>query len=194
MAATPGSRGRAQSSGRGDHPDTAGLGVIVLPQRQPVLLAKQVSSVDNLAKGRLTVGIDVGYVGPELRALADQGSRADEYLAVMRTLWTEPEPSFHGVSCPSPACSSSHHPGAAAPSADCHRRALQAACRRAVTTAGWYGVYLDLKQTAAGPARRRSARSNGSWTRSCPRACPSRRWSARRGRPARQRKLTSSGL
>jgi alkanesulfonate monooxygenase SsuD/methylene tetrahydromethanopterin reductase-like flavin-dependent oxidoreductase (luciferase family) len=77
-----------------------GFGVIVLPQRQPVLLAKQLSSIDILAKGRLTVGIGVGYVEPELRAmgvsLADRGARTDEYLAVMRTLWTEPAPSFEG--------------------------------------------------------------------------------------------------
>jgi alkanesulfonate monooxygenase SsuD/methylene tetrahydromethanopterin reductase-like flavin-dependent oxidoreductase (luciferase family) len=42
-----------------------GFGVIVLPQRQPVLLAKQLSSIDILSNGRLTVG--VGYVEPELR-------------------------------------------------------------------------------------------------------------------------------
>src|SRR6266498_6026452 len=56
-----------------------GFGVIVLPQRQPVLLARQLSSIDILSKGRLTVGIGVGYVEPELRAmgvsLADRGAR-----------------------------------------------------------------------------------------------------------------------
>src|SRR5579859_2888366 len=74
-----------------------GFGVLVLPQRQPVLLAKQLSSIDILSGGRLTVGIGVGYVEPELRALgvslADRGARTDEYLAAMRTLWTEAEPS-----------------------------------------------------------------------------------------------------
>src|SRR6266536_2069995 len=76
------------------------FGVIVLPQRQPVLLAKQLASIDVLSKGRLTVGIGVGYVEPELRALgvslADRGARTDEYLAVMRALWDEPTPSFEG--------------------------------------------------------------------------------------------------
>src|ERR1041385_6207758 len=45
------------------------FGVLVLPQRQPVLLAKQVASIDNLARGRLILGVGVGYVEPELRAL-----------------------------------------------------------------------------------------------------------------------------
>jgi probable F420-dependent oxidoreductase len=77
-----------------------GIGVIVLPQRQPVLLAKQLTSVDVLSGGRLIVGIGVGYLEPEFRALgvslADRGARTDEYLAVMRTLWTDPAPAFEG--------------------------------------------------------------------------------------------------
>jgi probable F420-dependent oxidoreductase len=130
-----------------------GFGVLVLPQRQPVLLAKQLSSIDVLAKGRLTVGIGVGYVEPELRALgvslADRGARTDEYLAAMRTLWTEPEPSFEGrfvsfagvfqrpwpVQRPHPPIVVGGHSAAA--------------FRRAATTAnGWYGVYLDVEQAA----------------------------------------------
>ncbi len=130
-----------------------GFGVIVLPQRQPVLLAKQLSSIDTLAKGRLTIGIGVGYVEPELRAmgvsLADRGARTDEYLAAMRTLWTEPAPSFDGrfvsfagvfqrpqpVQRPHPPIVVGGHSAAA--------------YRRAVTTGnGWYGVYLDVEKTA----------------------------------------------
>jgi probable F420-dependent oxidoreductase len=130
-----------------------GFGVIVLPQRQPVLLAKQLSSIDILAKGRLTVGIGVGYVEPELRAmgvsLADRGARTDEYLAAMRTLWTQPVPSFEGrfvsfagvFQRPQPV-QRPHPPivvGGHSP----------AAYRRAATTGnGWYGVYLDVEQTA----------------------------------------------
>jgi probable F420-dependent oxidoreductase len=138
-----------------------GFGVIVLPQRQPVLLAKQLSSIDILAKGRLTVGIGVGYVEPELRAmgvsLADRGARTDEYLAAMRTLWTEPAPSFRGrfvsftgvfqrprpVQRPHPPIVVGGHSAAA--------------YRRAVTNAnGWYGVYLDVEQTARALSRLRN--------------------------------------
>ena len=130
-----------------------GFGVIVLPQRQPVLLAKQLSSIDILSKGRLTVGIGVGYVEPELHALgvslADRGARTDEYLAAMRTLWTEPAPSFEGrfvsfdgvFQRPQPV--QRPHPPIVVGG---HSPAAQ---RRAVTSAnGWYGVYLDVEQTA----------------------------------------------
>jgi hypothetical protein len=76
------------------------IGMIVLPQRQPVLLAKQLSTIDTLSKGRLIVGVGVGYVEPELRALGaslgDRSARTDEYLAAMRALWAEPVPSFAG--------------------------------------------------------------------------------------------------
>src|SRR2546430_783718 len=79
-----------------------GVGVIVLPQRQPVLLAKQLSSIDVLSKGRLVVGIGAGYVERELRALgaslADRGARTDEYLAAIRALWADggKPPAFDG--------------------------------------------------------------------------------------------------
>jgi len=77
-----------------------GLGVIILPQRQPVLLAKQLTSVDVLSGGRLMVGLGVGYLEAELRALgatlAERGARMDESIAAMKVLWDEPMPSFEG--------------------------------------------------------------------------------------------------
>lgn len=128
-------------------------GVIVLPQRQPVLLAKQLASLDALSQGRLSVGIGVGYVEPELRALgaslADRGARTDEYLAAMRALWDEPAPAFDGrfvsfdgvLQRPRPV-QRPHPPiiiGAQTP----------AGRRRAVEQGnGWYGWELDLVQTA----------------------------------------------
>src|SRR4051794_19027035 len=76
------------------------VGVIVLPQRQPVLLAKQLSTLDVLSKGRLIVGLGAGYVEAELQALgatlAERGARMDEHLAAMRALWDEPAPTFEG--------------------------------------------------------------------------------------------------
>jgi probable F420-dependent oxidoreductase len=127
------------------------IGVIVLPQRQPVLLAKQLSTLDVLSSGRLIAGIGVGYVEAELTALgaslADRGARADEYLAAMRALWDEPAPSFagHYVSFadvfqrprpfqrPHPPIVIGGHSSAA------YRRAVEAGN-------GWHGWDLDIKQ------------------------------------------------
>ncbi len=141
-----------------------GFGLIVLPQRQPVLLAKQLSSIDFLSGGRLTVGIGVGWVEPELNALgvsmAERAARTDEYLAAMRVLWDEPTPSFTGqfvsfagvIQRPRPA-QRPHPPiviGGHAP----------AALRRAVRSGnGWYGWDLDVEQTAAALADLSSAES-----------------------------------
>jgi len=69
------------------------VGVLVLPQRQPVLLAKQLTSIDLLSRGRLIVGIGVGYVESELNAfgvtLAQRATRTDEHLDEMLTRWNE---------------------------------------------------------------------------------------------------------
>jgi probable F420-dependent oxidoreductase len=77
-----------------------GLGVIILPQRQPVLLAKQLTSVDVLSGGRLLVGLGVGYLEAELAALgstlAERGARMDESIAAMKALWDEAPPRFAG--------------------------------------------------------------------------------------------------
>jgi probable F420-dependent oxidoreductase len=139
-----------------------GIGVIVLPQRQPVLLAKQLTSVDVLSGGRLIVGIGVGYVEPEFRALgvslADRGARTDEYLAVMRTLWTEPAPSFEGrfvsfdgVYQQPPPHQRPHPPIVVGGNSS-------AAFRRAVRVGnGWHAAYLDVAQTAEALAGLRKA-------------------------------------
>ena len=75
-------------------------GIIELPLHQPVLLAKQLASLDRVAGGRLAVGVGVGYLAAEFTALGvpldERASRTDEYLAAMRALWTMDVPEFHG--------------------------------------------------------------------------------------------------
>jgi probable F420-dependent oxidoreductase len=77
-----------------------GTGIIILPQRNPLVLAKQVATLDVLSRGRLILGLGVGYLEPEFRAigvpLADRGTRSDEYLAAMRHLWADEAPAFEG--------------------------------------------------------------------------------------------------
>jgi probable F420-dependent oxidoreductase len=129
-----------------------GTGVVILPQRQALVLAKQLASLDVLSGGRLVFGLGVGWCEPEMRAVgvsfADRGRIADEYLAAMRAAWTQPKPSFTGrfvafdgvqamprpVQTPTPRIVVG---GRTAP-----------AFRRAVTQGhGWYGYGLDLPTT-----------------------------------------------
>jgi probable F420-dependent oxidoreductase len=139
-----------------------GVGVLVLPQRQPVLLAKQLSSIDILSRGRLTVGIGVGYVEGELKALgtplAERGPRTDEYIAALRALWEGAAAHYTGrfvafdsiVQQPRPV-QRPHPPiviGGHSPAA--FRRA-------ALEGDGWYGWQLGLDETAQSLARLRAA-------------------------------------
>jgi probable F420-dependent oxidoreductase len=75
-------------------------GIVILPQRNPVVLAKELASVDVLSRGRLIFGLGAGYLKPEFDALGarfdDRGARTDEYIDVLRVLWSEEQPSFAG--------------------------------------------------------------------------------------------------
>jgi probable F420-dependent oxidoreductase len=79
---------------------TVGTGILELPLHQPVLLAKQLASVDQIAGGRLVVGVGVGYLASEFAALGvpldERAIRTDEYLEAMRALWSTTSPEFHG--------------------------------------------------------------------------------------------------
>jgi probable F420-dependent oxidoreductase len=126
-----------------------GTGVIILPQRNPLVLAKQIASLDVLSGGRLILGIGVAYLEPEMRAVGvpmeGRGARADEYLAAMRSLWEEEAPSFSGryvkfdgvdahprpMQRPLPVVVGGHTRAA-------HRRAARAAD-------GWYGFMVGLR-------------------------------------------------
>jgi probable F420-dependent oxidoreductase len=75
-------------------------GVLLLPEHNPVLLAKQAASLDVLCGGRLVLGVGVGWSREEFAALgipfARRGARAREYLRAMRVLWSEDVASFEG--------------------------------------------------------------------------------------------------
>jgi probable F420-dependent oxidoreductase len=139
-------------------------GILELPLHQPVLLAKQLASVDRISGGRLVVGVGVGYLAPEFRALGvsldERASRTDEHLEAMRALWTMEAPEFYGCHVEFSGV-------------DAHPRPVQAggppimiggnsalARHRAITTArGWIPADLDLD--AAGEARRALDRDLG---------------------------------
>jgi probable F420-dependent oxidoreductase len=75
-------------------------GVLALPQRQTVLVAKQAAEIDVLSGGRLRLGIGLGWVEPEFRALnenfTDRGRRVQEQISVLRALFTQEVVTFHG--------------------------------------------------------------------------------------------------
>ena len=75
-------------------------GVIILPLRNPLVLAKQVATLDHMSGGRIELGIGVGWLKEEFEALGvpfeKRGRRSDEYIAAMRALWAKDGASFKG--------------------------------------------------------------------------------------------------
>ena len=86
----------------GAHTSTLRLatGILILPERNPVVLAKQLGTMDALTGGRIDLGIGVGWLREEFDALGipweRRGARTDEYVAAMRTLWSGNSVSFDG--------------------------------------------------------------------------------------------------
>ena len=127
-------------------------GVIILPLRNPVVLAKELASIDVVSNGRLIVGLGAGYVLAEFAAagvaLAERRSRMDDYIRAMRALWTMDRPRHRG-------------PHVCFEGIDAHPRPVRPqgpplvigghagpALVRAVTMAeGWYGFDLDPAET-----------------------------------------------
>ncbi len=138
-------------------------GIIILPQRNPVVLAKEIASLDVLAGGRVIFGIGAGYLEPEFRALGanyrERGAVTDEYLDALGCLWYDERPEYHGafvdfagvnayprpIQRPIPLVVGGHSPPG-------YRRAV----RRAN---GWYGFALTPDDAAVCLAGLRDAAS-----------------------------------
>ena len=75
-------------------------GILLLPEHNPVLVAKQAASLDVLSGGRFRLGVGIGWSAAEFAAIgvefAGRGDRADEYVEAMRALWRDDVSSFHG--------------------------------------------------------------------------------------------------
>jgi probable F420-dependent oxidoreductase len=127
-------------------------GIVILPQRNPLVLAKEMASLDVLSGGRLVLGVGVGYLRPEFEALGapfdERAERMDEYLDAIVALWTLERPRyqgrhvrFAGIDARPRPVQRPHPPivmgGQSAP-------AFRRAVRRA---AGWYGFALDPEAT-----------------------------------------------
>ena len=77
-----------------------GTSVVILPYRNPVILAKMIATADVLSGGRVIFGAAVGWMQGEFEALNapfdDRGPVSDEYLGLLKALWTSPTPDFQG--------------------------------------------------------------------------------------------------
>ncbi len=77
-----------------------GTCILIVPQRNPVVLAKELATLDRLSGGRVELGLGVGWLEEEFKALGvpweRRGARNDEYIAAMRALWAGPHAEFHG--------------------------------------------------------------------------------------------------
>ena len=78
-----------------------GVGVLVLPQRQPTLVAKQISTLDTLSSGRVRLGLGIGWQRSEYEALGEdydtRGRRMDEAIDLMRAYWRDEHVNFDGT-------------------------------------------------------------------------------------------------
>ena len=75
--------------------------VMILPYRNPVVTAKMLATIDVLSRGRVTVGVGVGWLREEFEALGApdfdrRGAVSDEYLRIFKALWTQEPASYHG--------------------------------------------------------------------------------------------------
>lgn len=75
-------------------------GVLILPERNPLILAKELASLDLLSRGRVSLGIGIGWLREEFEALGvpwqRRGDRAEDYMQAMRALWSEGDASHQG--------------------------------------------------------------------------------------------------
>ena len=127
-----------------------GTGILIVPQRNPLVLAKELATLDSLSGGRMILGAGIGWLEEEFEALgvpfAGRGRRTEEAIAAMRALWSEEQASFDGTT------------DAASPIASCDHshRVARSRCMSAAT------------------ARRRPGGPAGSVTGSSPSAWPPR--------------------
>lgn len=129
-----------------------GTGIIIVPQRNPLVLAKELASVDVLSNGRLIFGVGVGYLPAEFEAIGvpmeDRARRSVEYIEAMRAIWSMDQPEYSGkyvnfsgvVANPRPV----QQPG---PPVVMGGHSAPAFRRSVTMCEGWYGFALDLEAT-----------------------------------------------
>jgi probable F420-dependent oxidoreductase len=125
-----------------------GTGILLLPQRNPVYTAKEAAAVDWLSNGRLDLGVGIGWLAEEFKAVdVPFGKRADrcrDYVGVLKTLWCDDVSEFHGEFYDLPACRQYPKP-IQTPHPPVHFGGESDAALRRVADIGqgWYGFNVD---------------------------------------------------
>ena len=126
-----------------------GTGILVLPQRDPLLVAKQAATISYLSGGRLALAVGVGYIKQEyayLRAdFENRGRLADEYISAMRELFESDTPEFHGQHVNYADVLFSPRPSAGIPIL-VGGNSPAALKRAAALGDGWYGLWRSPDQ------------------------------------------------
>lgn len=141
-----------------------GTGITLVAQRNPVVLAKELASLDVLSKGRLIFGIGAGYLEPEFRALGipfeERGPRTDEHIAAMQALWTQAKPAFKGRFTNFSGIDAQPRPVQAGGPPIVVGGASDSALARAVRIGqGWYGFAMNVDVAGKTIDRLRAAQS-----------------------------------
>ena len=140
---------------------TLGTTVLVLPQRDPILAAKQAAAVDQYSNGRMILGIGVGWMEDEYRYLrtdfSQRGRMMDEWIDVMRVLWSQEQPAFQGEWISFEESAFEPKPAQEGGPPLTIGGLSDAAIRRAATKGhGWQPIQIGPEQVAAGVAKLRA--------------------------------------
>jgi probable F420-dependent oxidoreductase len=124
-------------------------GIVLLPLRHPVVLAKELASVDLVAEGRLIVGVGAGYIEAEFDAvgvsMTERGDRMDDAIDAMRALWSMEHPLHHGAFTSFAGVDAHPRPTRRTGPPIVVGGGSTGALRRAVVRGnGWYGFNVDL--------------------------------------------------
>ncbi len=150
---------------------TLGTEVLVLPQRQPALVAKQVSTLDTLSGGRVRLGVGVGWQESEYEALGEdfhtRGARMDEAIRLLRAYWGDAEVSFESAHYPTVAMSMEPKPPgklgdgwlASRVEDEAGARSAIVSIRRHAEEAGRDPVAIGLQSMVAPPPRDAAGKS-----------------------------------
>jgi len=133
-------------------------GISLIPERSPVVTAKEIASLDKLSNGRFELGVGVGWLAEEFTAVGvpweRRAERTREYLKAMKLLWTEEEPSFKGEFCSFPKVRMYPKPVQKPhPPIIFGGESTPALKRVAEVGDGWFGVNVSVEDAQAKIAR-----------------------------------------